>query len=101
MAERDEGGPAFPTERTEWDGGQRTQWVQSGMTLRDWFAGQAVAGWGEGHHGNSHYLDPSHQGGSSTRFPDTRDVAADYAVRMARFAYNVADAMIAARGRTP
>jgi hypothetical protein len=35
----DEGGAAFPLSRGD-DGG----WFQSGMSLRDWFAGQALAG---------------------------------------------------------
>lgn len=37
MSKIDDGGPAFPMATV--DG-----WVQTGMTLRDWFAGQALAG---------------------------------------------------------
>lgn len=33
-----DGGPAFPRSRAEWEDSQ------VGMTLRDWFAGQALAG---------------------------------------------------------
>lgn len=38
-----DGGPVFPSPHvnTLADDG----WAQSGMTLRDWFAGQALAGW--------------------------------------------------------
>lgn len=42
MSERDHGGPAFPIPQRDderWDGGH-----PDGMTLRDWFAGQALAG---------------------------------------------------------
>ena len=37
MKEVGDGGPAFPV---KWHNGEQ----QSGMTLRDWFAGQALAG---------------------------------------------------------
>jgi len=37
MTDKDNGGPAFPIETTA------TPWAE-GMTLRDWFAGQALAG---------------------------------------------------------
>jgi hypothetical protein len=35
---KDDGGPAFPYPSTEFHAGH------AGMTLRDWFAGQALAG---------------------------------------------------------
>lgn len=35
----DDGGPAFPVTQADWDDDDF-----SGMTLRDWFAGQALAG---------------------------------------------------------
>lgn len=46
MSAKDDGGPAFPCEV---DGmsifsGQATTILHGGMTLRDWFAGQALAG---------------------------------------------------------
>ena len=59
---RDDGGPAFPIGM-----------FQPGMTLRDWFAGQALVGFMEA---------------SSCDFDDEPDAA---------FLYRVADAMIAAR----
>lgn len=41
MTTTNDGGPAFPTpDNSAWDGPARTP----GMTLRDWFAGQALAG---------------------------------------------------------
>lgn len=41
MTTKDDGGPAFPESCTS--EGYRAN-VYSGMTLRDWFAGQALAG---------------------------------------------------------
>lgn len=35
MTRKSDGGPAFPTNGEDW---------QPGMTLRDWFAGQALVG---------------------------------------------------------
>jgi hypothetical protein len=49
---------------------------QPGMTLRDWFAGQALA--------NTHYVNDS-----------------DDNERVAAFAYQIADAMIAERAERP
>lgn len=47
MSKHDDGGPAFPTTAKvdDQDFPGRTETVlQSGMSLRDWFAGQALAG---------------------------------------------------------
>lgn len=47
MAEPKDGGPAFPTEpkySIRKDGAQLCLAAQPGMTLRDWFAGQALSG---------------------------------------------------------
>jgi hypothetical protein len=38
-----DGGAAFPWTDTENDGGLRTETRHPGMSLRDWFAGQALA----------------------------------------------------------
>jgi len=51
-----------------------------GMSLRDWFAGQALAGWGEAHHMET------------TAYHDD-----GYVQDMARVAYEIADAMLKAR----
>lgn len=59
MAETKDGGPAFP----------------QGLSLRDYFAGQALAGW-------------------LASFPTDAVVRAP---KVASFAYEIADAMIAAR----
>lgn len=42
MSKRDDGGPAFPVESFDHEADMDT--VKSGMSLRDWFAGQALAG---------------------------------------------------------
>lgn len=46
---KNDGGPAFPARIDQWNGKtgeQSEEWVHrfEGMTLRDWFAGQALAG---------------------------------------------------------
>lgn len=44
MSIKDNGGPAFPSEQGETLSGEWNQTYDSGMTLRDYFAGQALAG---------------------------------------------------------
>lgn len=73
-----DGGPAFPLiSHTDCNGFRRE--AQDGMTLRDYFAGQALAGW--------------------LACPNTKplDTTEKYAVE----AYRLADAMIAAREAKP
>lgn len=41
MSEHDNGGPAFPRTVQAWNGNLT---AHDGMTLRDWFAGQALVG---------------------------------------------------------
>lgn len=83
MAEVKDGGPAFPTE-PHWSKQGDTQYFyqgQYGMSLRDWFAGQAMIG-------------------SLPKVQDGKyDDAAMRLVEAAAFmAYRVADAMLKARG---
>lgn len=73
MAQHDNGGPAFPA---QWDDKDN-----EGMTLRDWFAGQALVGII-----NACAMDARVRGETSEML-------------FARKAYSVADAMIAARGK--
>jgi hypothetical protein len=69
-----DGGPAFPVaDTTHWDG--QIQYGSNGMTLRDYFAGQALAGF--------------------CAVPDRYNWLCDDAA----FAYKIADAMLAARER--
>lgn len=76
------GGPAFPrTGRLDVAKPYKVQ-DQAGMTLRDWFAGQALTGvLAESWHPDMGHAPPS-------SIP---------AARMAVYAYTLADAMIAAR----
>jgi hypothetical protein len=48
-----DGGPAFPGEVLEREGtfGSKERVLKSGMSLRDWFAGQAMIGLLSGRHG--------------------------------------------------
>lgn len=73
MTDRSNGGAAFPC-AAEWGAGE-APFVQEGMSLRDWFAGQALAGIA-GPAGDSFSLSPQ----------DSAD-----------WAYQYADAMLAAR----
>ena len=66
-----DGGPAFPRENQEWG--------VPGMSLRDWFAGQALAGLLTGQ-----YKDTGHY--------NLDDVPCE--------AFKIADAMLAARGQS-
>ena len=70
----EDGGPAFPEPNRE------HYYVQSGMSLRDWFAGQALAGILMNY--------------TTQKFGATEQTAAEYA-------YRYADAMIAARKGQP
>ncbi len=77
MMTKDDGGPAFPlTSDAQYYGG--------GMTLRDWFAGQALQAIISATCAGQH--DPSTKHGKSVE------------AAMAMDAYLLADAMIAARG---
>lgn len=76
MSAKDNGGPAFPNPALA-DENYKPQPGDEGMTLRDWFAGQALAGM-------SHVLNEG----------DVEWVKQ----RGAKAAYDMADAMLAARG---
>lgn len=71
MTKQDDGGPAFPG-----DGGS----IFCGMSLRDWFAGQALAGILAGGFADTVPHDDANGGGDA-----------------AGFAYQYADAMLARR----
>ena len=72
MNKIEDGGPAFPSEQSETQDGTWNQTYDPGMSLRDWFAGQALADLASLTESNS-------------------DIA------IAKTAYRIADAMIAAR----
>jgi len=79
-----DGGSAFPLAASTMPNGEY-QWQEHGMSLRDWFAGQALA-----QIGNEYVAR-----GEITRH------AQEHAMRLAAHAYNIADAMIAAREVKP
>lgn len=70
----DDGGPAFPTENERQTGPHSYHWT--GMTLRDWFAGKALTSM------NYDWFDSFRR-----------------SQEMAEEAYNIADAMLAARNK--
>jgi len=77
MSKINDGGPAFPLEHDGMRGVSIVRVYDPGMTLRDWFAGQALR----------------------ARWSDGSPMSAEDA---AQFAYQLADAMLAAReGETP
>ena len=76
MGERQDGGPAFPLTVPDKYGR-----APSGMSLRDWFAGQALAG--------------------LMSDPGLRPCSVEEFEHMAARLYQVADAMLAARQKDP
>ncbi len=72
MAEVNDGGQAFPAPQSMFAGGSK-----DGMSLRDWFAGQAVAG----HDLDGNWCTPNY-------------------AELAMHCYQIADAMLAARSAT-
>lgn len=81
----DDGGPAFPQPETKNGNTVADEHGQGGMTLRDYFAGQALAGL---------LSDPNVAQGSENwaRSPGK------FAMEVAESAYAFADAMLAAKG---
>lgn len=71
-----DGGPAFPRPATKGSAGSIIRESQNGMTLRDYFAGQALAG-----------FRPNY---TTSKFKLTE-------ISVAVYAYKFADAMLAAR----
>lgn len=75
-----DGGPAFPTHDADPGTDPRSQTLSGGMSLRDWFAGQALAGILAGGFAGTIPHDDINGGGDA-----------------AFFAYQYADAMLASR----
>ena len=76
---KNDGGPAFPHERSN-EHFENPNMYYSGMSLRDWFAGQSLP--------NLSYLRP----------PDGIENKT-YASVIAEYAYEIADAMLKKKGR--
>jgi len=84
--QKQDGGPAFPSSNDITVGNAHTN-VHSGMTLRDWFAGQALAGmWSN----NDHLCIVKENASKAGHSFDER---------LSQNAYAIADAMIAERKR--
>ena len=82
MSDKPTGGPAFPRPNSTAPNGENS-WAEDGMSLRDWFAGQALALGGEFFAGiDDHQNDPPNE-----------------AKHVAFIAYLIADAMIAERDK--
>lgn len=95
----DDGGPAFPFGR-EWniDRSEVSTWEEPGMTLRDWFAGQAVPAMSAYHANEMKDAIAKGYGDDETPSPAEKEAL----VRMvadcvAQASYLIADAMLAAR----
>ena len=60
-----DGGPAFPIHHATWENGKQITSPHEGMSLRDWFAGQALAGLltqlAEDEFGPSHFAKASYE----------------------------------------
>jgi hypothetical protein len=72
----EDGGPAFPLQ--DWDECIHSRRTETGMTLRDWFAGQALAGFAA----NPRMID--------SRSPATLEIVSEWS-------FEAADAMLKAR----
>ncbi len=79
VMEKDDGGPAFPESEFDIPPESGASYAShGGMTLRDWFAGQAIVG-------------------STSAADDTGNIPDETIKSMAVDAYKIADAMLLAR----
>ena len=91
MTTKDDGGPAFPSDMIVGHSVTASK-PYSGMSLRDWFAGQALAGAIED------YDRVTRRGpGKDNCLPYSNAVLGSRETIIAMQAYNYADAMLAAR----
>ncbi len=89
MTEKDDGGPAFPRPDVTWPAGHEhgTQ-GQSGMSLRDWFAGQAMNG----------IIASCGDGAESCAIKKAAELTeSSFTATVAKMSYEYADAMLKAR----
>lgn len=101
---REDGGYAFPGKRVyEWNSGSGTEAVpqfewNSGMSLRDWFAGQAMIGFmSQSHTGPKDWTKMGHGWGEDCA-NDLNKHSEVVASSLSKFAYQIADALLKARG---
>ncbi len=89
MKDNDNGGPAFPEQNIMAHGNMMLAETTPGMTLRDWFAGQALPGYVMDFDQNATgIIDPDYKAPGKTR---------TYGQEVAKRCYAFADAMLAAR----
>jgi len=95
---KNDGGPAFPFSTRDLDGTQMIGVQYSGMSLRDWFAGQALVGLIEGydHEARCASANKNQRTGLDDN-PHQDDSDATYASQLAGEAYILADALLKAR----
>ena len=86
----DDGGPVFPGEYVAVYGDDKQY---SGMSLRDWFAGQALAGFLASPHNEGVWSERNNDDASDGAGADQTDIA--------ECAYQYADAMLATRKDQP
>ena len=81
MSNNNDGGPAFPNAEPMWDSATNTytRHVIGGMTLRDYFAGQAL---------------------SSFRLDPDADICSGHYDNLSEYAYRIADAMVQRKEET-
>jgi hypothetical protein len=100
----DDGGPAFPVPMH--DDGNGKAIVRQGMTLRDWFAGQAMAAMVGTYRTTMRGVDDAQDDSEADTCGPNRDLLFDQngvtgeyegATEVATDAYIIADAMLAAR----
>jgi hypothetical protein len=83
MSTKETGGSAFPVqESSELNNGDRAQYAEPGMTLRDYFAAKAISGW---------------LSSPDCATPPNNEQLDLWCDNQAKQAYRVADAMIKAR----
>jgi hypothetical protein len=91
MSKINDGGPAFPQSDLSAYGMGPSETQNCGMTLRDWFAGQALAGL------TSYADDPLRLQGDET----VEEARQRFWRGLANVSYVIADAMLAAREAKP
>jgi hypothetical protein len=93
-AERNDGGPAFPRAQQEDQDANVLVWAEPGMTLRDYFAAKALAGTLADHtievfqEGETEEIEAAEKLGQAHHTTHS----------LAEFCYEMADAMLKARG---